>query len=337
MAFLLVQEVTYHRALSLAESPTTLMFSFACKDDETLWEAYEMLSSSDNLPDIRVLTLANEDYAGVYWDFEYNKETYYTPYGRFFTEKEISDGENVVLLSTNMIYWLIAEQNDKSSIWENPVNIEGVNMTPVGSYNSMGLAGSKVDEGMLVNSAFAAYITMPLGTYLRLGLKPKALYCEFASPLTKSQVNLLKEFASSLKGAERLNLPISGSEAVIRSYTNQGANILTIMLGLLIMIQVLIHWMRSEFERFRIWLICGAKRKHILFQMFLEVFLLVTLSFLFTCGINAIVLRLMPGTVITALPLLLTAVIYAFFLLFVFAAIYIQSASMIYRNKLLEK
>ncbi len=337
-AFLFIQENTYHDALSVTEDATTRQLSLSCEDGTVLWETYEKLRSSDEFPDISVLTLANVDYAGVYWNFESNEETYYTPYGRFFTEQEMNDGENVILLGTSMINRMLKEQVNKNDIWENPININGKNLTPIGSYHSLGFPGStKVNESGLAKSAFVAYTTMPLNTFRRLGLQPIALYCKFALPLTEAQLTLLHEYVNSLNGVEIVYSSISGQEAVIKAYMNQWLNAAIILLGLLITIQVLIHWLRSEFERFRIWLICGAKKKHILFRIFLEVFLVITIAFLFACGINAVALTLMPDTVITALPPLLTAVVYTLFLVFVLIAVLIRSFPIIYRDRLLER
>ena len=337
-AFLLIQEVTYHTALSVTEDAITRKFSLSSKNDEILWEAYEKLTSSDEFPDISVLTLANVDYAGVYWNYETNEKTYYTPYGRFFTEQEMNDGKNVILLGSSMINRIIADQKNKNEIWENPVHIKGETLIPIGSYYTLGLPGStKVDDRSLVMRAFAAYTTMPLNTFRRLELQPEALYCEFASPLTETQITLLQEFVDSLNGVENVSIPISGQEAIIKTYVSRWPTAILVLVGLLLTIQVLIHWLRSEFERFRIWLICGAKRKHILFRLFLEVFLIITLSFLLALGINTIVLTLMPDTVITALPPLLTAAVYVLFLVFVLIAVQIRSSAMIYRDRLLER
>ena len=333
--FLVCQERAYYLATQSANDLTTLAFSFACEDSDALMQAYERLIVSPDLPPIRNLTLSNGTYAGVHWDFDLNDGVYYTPYGRFFTEQEMKEGSDVALLGTGAIARLSAQQIDR--VWETPFDIGGETMMSIGSYHMLMFHGNiSVDEMRF--SAFTAAVSIPLKTFLRLGLNATFLRCEFSEPLTETQVDALRQLVSGTAGAYAPSYPLSGREFWTKSYlSNSSGNTVIMVLAILTMIQVLLHWLRSEFERYRIYLICGAKRSHIAGLLSLQIVFLVTLSY-FAAWAAAIPFNAaVSSETMRSLPVPFIAVFYVLLLLLVLAAVHVKAARLIWRGKLLEK
>ena len=335
VGFLVCQERAYDLASQSDNDMNTLAFSFACEDSDTLMQAYEQLIASPDLPPIRNLTLSNGTYAGVLWDFDLNDSVYYTPYGRFFTEQEMRDGADVALLGTGAIARLSAQQIDR--IWETPFDIGGETMTSIGSYYMFMLDGN-VSVRQMSSSAFTAAISIPLKTFLRLGLTATFLRCEFSEPLTVKQVDALRKLVGSTAGAYAPNYPISGNEYKTKSYISNGSGNTVIMaLALISIIQVLLHWMRSEFERYRVYLICGAQRREIAAMLSMQIVFFVTLAFLVAWAALIPFNAAVSAKAMTILPVPYIILCYVLFLLLVLAAVHIKAAPMIYRDKLLEK
>ena len=339
-ALLMMQEGAVYREEGIQKNMTVRQFHFACDNQETLWETYEKISASDSLPEISVCKLANANCAGVYWNFAVNEEPQYTPYGRFFTEEEIEEGADVALLSMNAISRLSFSQID--SLWDRPIEIGNEKLTPVGSYYVLPLysLGKKDDVKKLETSDFVSDVTLPLKTFRRLGLRATTFYCEFASPLTDEQISELLQMVADREGVQLSDF--YNTVERFANFQNQSntalfSDIPIYAFCILLAIQAAIHWMRGEFERLRIYRLCGAKRRTVAMQLLLEIFLLVTFSCLAGCGVNATVLSLMPQKVLSGLPLSALAGYWAVLLLAVLVAARIRADSVIGRDWILER
>ena len=95
-------------------------------------------------------------------------------------------------------------------------------------------------------------------------MRPDKLRCVFAAPLTEEQIAKIDALLRTYADIHSVSLPTTGNYYAVAVYLNQVLPYtLIILLSLISTAAVLLHWLRREFVRYRIYLICGARRPQI--------------------------------------------------------------------------
>lgn len=112
---------------------------------------------------------------------------------------------------------------------------------------------------------------------------------------------------------------------------------LIILLSLISTAAVLLHWLRREFVRYRIYLICGARRSQIVCLLSVAIALLVTAAYLVAGALLALVTRVASAGALLRLPWRFHAAIYAGMLLLALLAVNCKALPLLFRGRLLEQ
>jgi hypothetical protein len=103
IAFLFIQErgyEIYKENVKNDQQSKTLYVS--CDDKHSIMDISELFINNATLPRVKVATVSDSKYTGIFWLDEY-AEICYTPYGRRFTAQEMLSGAPVALLGTGYI------------------------------------------------------------------------------------------------------------------------------------------------------------------------------------------------------------------------------------------
>ncbi len=324
---------SYKEDISIRKETTLLYFS--CENPATVHHIAAELSDSPSLPKAAVISVSGGQYCGLYWDRSQREDVWYTPYGRFFTMDEMEAGAKVAILGTAYLGQLPFEEMD--SIWESGIEINGAPYKVVGNY-LFEWGTADVPEETSMAEPLCAPIVVPLKAFWDSGLSASRFRCEFAAPITPEQRGLLIDFLQSYAGISSISLPQSRNSRAVSSYVGGSASpTVIVVLALISCMNIVLYWLRREFERYRIYRICGAGRGQIVFLLLFQILFLVTLAYLCAYAIARILTSVMPAGIMLLLPGILYAGIYLALLLFIGAVAVIKAYPHILRGRILDQ
>lgn len=321
----------YKDAVSTWKETKTLYFS--CKDPAAVHHIAAELSDSPSLPKAAVISVSGGQYCGLYWDRSQKEDVWHTPYGRFFTMDEMEAGAKVAILSTGYIGQLPFEEMD--SLWESGIEVGGVPYKVVGNYY---LETADVPEEVYRTEPLCAPIVIPLKTFWDGGFFASRFRCEFTAPVTAEQRALLTNLLQRYDEIHSLSLPETSNRHTFVSYVGgMASSTLIVLMALVSCMNILLYWLRREFERYRIYRICGAGRGQIVFLLLFQILFLITLAYLCAYGIARMLVSLMPAGIVLPLPGILYAGIYLALLLFIGAVALIKAYPRVLRGRILDQ
>ena len=257
---------------------------------------YNDIRSNELLPEIVSISLIDNQYTGIYYDASLFQM--FMPYGRLFSQEEIDAGKNVVLLSLEYIRNLPLEKAD--SIWNEGVDIADNHYDAVGGYTDIARYFSLSD--LCLDFPMPTLVVMPEKTYLASGNKPLMLNCHFAGILSNEQQKMLAQIISAHESVDHYYIP--GTKEAIRNSLLESLSAYSAILfmALIAVVLIIVFWFRSESVRYEIYLICGAKKRHIVFFCTINILLLNLFSYLSAlAGLN-LINRWFEGRNLIALP-----------------------------------
>ena len=321
----------YKDAVSTWKETKTLYFS--CKDPAAVHHIAAELSDSPSLPKAAVISVSGGQYCGLYWDRSQKEDVWHTPYGRFFTMDEMEAGAKAAILSTGYIGQLPFEEMD--SLWESGIEVGGVPYKIVGNYY---LETADVPEEVYRTEPLCAPIVIPLKTFWDGGFSASRFRCEFTAPVTAEQRALLANLLQRYDEIHSLSLPETSNRHTFVSYVGgMASSTLIVLMALVSCMNIVLYWLRREFERYRIYRICGAGRGQILFLLLFQILFLITLAYLCAYGIARMLVSLMPAGIVLPLPGILYAGIYLALLLFIGAVALIKAYPRVLRGRILDQ
>ena len=305
-SFLFIQEFGYYKYTEVIErEQETQVLYFMCSDDTTAQDVYFRLDSDRFFPELSSVTISSDQYAGIDWG---ESGDWYTPYGRFFRYEEIESGAAAAILGTCYIQSLPQESID--SVWETEIEISGTHFDAIGSHYFHTSADGAVPKELYATQ-IPAPIVIPLRSFWEEGLAANKLRCVFSAPLTKAQIARLQELLQSYAGIHSVSMPREGNFYAIKVFAEQVVPYtLIIILSMISIGAVILHWLRREFVRYRIYIICGARRSQIAFLLSFAIIMLMTIAFFFAGFIIAGITELAPAGVLAPLPWPFYAAIY---------------------------
>ena len=321
----------YKDAVSTWKETKTLYFS--CKDPAAVHHIAAELSDSPSLPKAAVISVSGGQYCGLYWDRSQKEDVWHTPYGRFFTMDEMEAGAKVAILSTGYIGQLPFEEMD--SLWESGIEVGGVPYKIVGNYY---LETADVPEEVYRTEPLCAPIVIPLKTFWDGGFSASRFRCEFTAPVTAEQRALLANLLQRYDEIHSLSLPETSNRHTFVSYVGgMASSTLIVLMALVSCMNIVLYWLRREFERYRIYRICGAGRGQIVFLLLFQILFLITLAYLCAYGIARMLVSRMPAGIVLPLPGILYAGIYLALLLFIGAVALIKAYPRVLRGRILDQ
>lgn len=321
----------YKDAVSTWKETKTLYFS--CKDPAAVHHIAAELSDSPSLPKAAVISVSGGQYCGLYWDRSQKEDVWHTPYGRFFTMDEMEAGAKAAILSTGYIGQLPFEEMD--SLWVSGIEVGGVPYKIVGNYY---LETADVPEEVYRTEPLCAPIVIPLKTFWDGGFSASRFRCEFTAPVTAEQRALLANLLQRYDEIHSLSLPETSNRHTFVSYVGgMASSTLIVLMALVSCMNIVLYWLRREFERYRIYRICGAGRGQIVFLLLFQILFLITLAYLCAYGIARMLVSLMPAGIVLPLPGILYAGIYLALLLFIGAVALIKAYPRVLRGRILDQ
>ena len=321
----------YKDAVSTWKETKTLYFS--CKDPAAVHHIAAELSDSPSLPKAAVISVSGGQYCGLYWDRSQKEDVWHTPYGRFFTMDEMEAGAKAAILSTGYIGQLPFEEMD--SLWESGIEVGGVPYKIVGNYY---LETADVPEEVYRTEPLCAPIVIPLKTFWDGGFSASRFRCEFTAPVTAEHRALLANLLQRYDEIHSLSLPETSNRHTFVSYVGGSApSTVIVVLALVSCMNIVLYWLRREFERYRIYRICGAGRGQIVFLLLFQILFLITLAYLCAYGIARMLVSRMPAGIVLPLPGILYAGIYLALLLFIGAVALIKAYPRVLRGRILDQ
>jgi len=332
VSFLFIQERGYYMYKeSIVDEQVTKVLYFACDDIESIKNLYAKFANDPMLPQMEIVTVSNEKYAGIEWNRKQNENVLYTPYGRFFSTAEMESGANVTLLGTSFISQL--PQKSIDTIWETGIDINGKHFSAIGNYFFNWVNGS-IPEEVYKSQPVSASIVIPLKAYFDVGISATRFRCVFSQSLTSTQITHLNDLIQPFQSIYSLSLPLVYNVDAVNSYINVIAPYtLIIIISLLSIVSVIIYWLRREFERYRIYLICGAKRRQITFLLSMNILLLVTITYFCAYLIITGLMKITPDGIVSSLPWQFYIIIYICMLFFTLLTVNIRAIPIVFREK----
>lgn len=323
----------YKDAASTWKETKTLYFS--CKDPAAVHQIAAELSDSPSLPKAAVISVSGGQYCGLYWDRSQKEDVWHTPYGRFFTMDEMEAGAKVAILGTAYLGRLPFEEMD--SIWESGIEIGGAPYKVVGNFHFQ-WGDADVPEEASMDEPLCAPIVVPLKAFRDSGLSASRFRCEFTAPVTAEQRALLANLLQRYDEIHSLSLPETSNRHTFVSYVGgMASSTLIVLMALVSFVNIVLYWLRREFERYRIYRICGAGRGQIVFLLLFQILFLITLAYLCAYGIARMLVSLMPAGIVLPLPGILYAGIYLALLLFIGAVALIKAYPRVLRGRILDQ
>ncbi len=331
ISILFIQERGYRSYIDSASVyDSSQVLYFECNDPATIENIYNELKNNSSLPPFGVVTLSNETYSGVYWDVTLKKEVWHTPCGRFFTMEEMNSGANVVLLGTSYISSLPFEQMDR--VWETGIIVNERPFKAVGNYYYD--YPSELSSDTAYSTPFPTSITLPLNAFLDIHLVPSRFRCIFSSLLLPEQVEHINHVINAHHNIDNLSLPLTNQNQAIHDYINTvTASTFIIILALMSLIDVLIHWLKRDFPRYRVYMICGAHNIQIVVMLLINAFILVTMAYLCASCLTIFFTHFVSNELIHPLPWGLHIMIYFALLSFTLIIICIRSHKFLFSAK----
>ena len=328
VCFLILQEKGYYTYTVTQNQQMESQLLYLTSDDEkTIQNFYTELTNNPMLPSLGIVTISDEEYTGVYWNRIWNDDVWYTPYGRFFTTEEMEEGDYVALLGMSYIRQLPLEKID--TIWEKEIVINGIAMDTIGNYDDQ--INFPIQEETYKTQVLPTSIAIPLETFFKIGLSPTKIRVIFAEPLTNTQIKELNDLFQSI---QTISFPKQNTIAVNGYISATVQYSLILILALLSIIHVLLYWMKMEFSRYKVYMICGAKRHEIIFLLSMNIALLITLTYIGACIAVYGLTKIIPAGIVAYLPYKSYCVIYIGSLFFSLVTVNIRAIPLVFHNKM---
>ena len=110
--------------------------------------------------------------------------------------------------------------------------------------------------------------------------------------------------------------------------------LLILVLSLLSIASVIMYWIKSEYRRYKIYIMCGARRSQVVFLLCMNIFYLVTFTFAVAHLLTFLLTILTPPGIVKTLPLQLYGVIYVGILAMMLLMVNVRSVSIIFSSKI---
>lgn len=288
----LVEKGLYNYQYSLSQE---YVFAESAVSEDII-SIYNDIISSKSLPEIVSISLIDEQCTGI--SCEASQFQMFIPYGRLFSQDEMEEGRNVALLSLEYIRNLPQEKADH--IWDEGIEIDETHFDAVGGYTD--IARYFPLSELAFDFPMPTFVAMPAKTYLASGREPVMLNCHFADILSKEQQNMLSQMISSYESVDNYYIP--GTRESIKSSLLKVLSTYSaiLLMSLVAVVLIIIYWFRSERERYRVYMVCGAKKRHIIFFCTINILLLSLISYLAAlAGLELINLGF-EGMILVSLP-----------------------------------
>lgn len=334
VCLLFIQQRNYFSYKEHLSTQQSVLY-FSCENPAIVQQIAAEINDTPALPKAAVISVYGGQYCGLYWDRNQRENVWYTPYGRFFTTDEMEGGAKVAILGTGYIGQLPFEEMD--SLWESGIEIGGVPYKVVGNYFFYWETADVPEEDSMAEP-LCAPIVIPLKTFWDGGFSASRFRCEFAAPVTAEQRALLANLLQPHAEIRSLSLPDVGNGRAFAAYVGGStSSTLIVLMALISLVNIILYWLKNEFERYRIYRICGARRGQILRLLLLQILFLITLAYLCAYGIARMLIGLMPAGFVLPLPGTLYAGIYLASLLFIGAVAVIKAYPRILRGRILDQ
>lgn len=329
VSFLYLQEKGYCAYLEAAKQHSeTRLFYVSSDDSATILKTYYDVADNEDLPPFGIVTMSDENCSGIYWDRAY-ADVYYIPYGHFFTDTEMAAGDHVALLGMSYIQSMPKDQID--GLWDSEIIIGNKPFKAVGNYNNF--VKYPVEEGTYQTEPLPTVVAIPLNTYLAMSMPATHLRIEFSQSLSAAQIAILNQIVVSQPKITCSLLPKMNDRIATQAYiavTTQYALIL--LLSLISIINIVFYWVRTEFVRYRIYLLCGANRKQIVMLLSMKTIYLVTGTFLISILISWILSIVTPAGIVAMLPAQTFILIYLGLICCLLLMVNIKASAFIFRK-----
>lgn len=270
LSFLVLMEKSYYTY----QVSVTQEYLYVMDDSpEEICALYHDLQENQNLPDIVSISLMDDQYTGIACDTKALANL--LPYGRIFTPEEGAQGANVALLSLEYVRNLPQEQIDQ--IWEDGIEIAGEHFEAVGGLTD--IARYFPPEDLLSFFPVPTLIAIPAETYLSLSMQPTMLNCRFTSVLTKEQTEELRRMISSCEHISTFYLPGTRNSSFQRFVESNVIYIAILLMALIAVAFIVTCWFQTDQKRYQIYMICGAKKRHIVFFLTVDMLLLSQIAY----------------------------------------------------------
>ncbi len=260
----LVEKGMYNYQYNLAQEYVFVESS----SSEDLISLYSTIVSNESFPQITSISLVDDQYTGINYDD--SRFQMFMPYGRLFSQEELEAGANVVLLSLEYIRNLPLKKAD--SIWNDGIMIAENHFTAVGCYTD--IARYFPVSELALDYPMPTLVVLPVKSYLALGRKPLMLNCHFNNILTKEQQNTLTQIIISYKSVDDYYVPGTKDSIKNSFFETLSAYSAILVMSLVAVVLIIVSWFQSERERYRVYLVYGAKRRHIIFFCSIDILLL---------------------------------------------------------------
>ncbi|QTE74254.1 hypothetical protein JS518_15400 [Clostridiales bacterium FE2010] len=330
MCFLLLQEKGYNSYLeSIKQYAETQTLFISAKEGKTIEEIYKKILNDNQLPSVGIVTISNNNCSGVYWDRNYDPNVWYTPSGRFFSDEEMISGADVALLSMSYMMQHRGEQIDK--IWENGISLEGNHFNVIGNYEYWMYEEDESDYETLFLPTLAA---IPINTFLKLNMQASYLRLIFSRSLSQNEISIIQDLIDSLPNVNSYTMPQTSNTLAFRNYmSTTGQYILILIMSLISIISIILYWTNGEIKRYKIYMLCGSKKTHIVFLMSMTTFLLVTTAYLVSVALVLILSSIISAGILAVLPWSRYLIIYCIITVFLILAVNIKAIPVLYSDK----
>ncbi|MDO5022597.1 MAG: hypothetical protein Q4E07_04590 [Eubacteriales bacterium] len=331
VSFLYIQEMAYTRYLeAVNRKAETQLFFVSSQKSDALYEILKQVEENPSLPPLGVVSLSNFEYSGIYWNRSYKSDVYYTPYGRFFTDEEMSSGDNVALLS--MAYLRSLPKNITGTLWDKGITIYGNHFEATGNYE--GLSDYPLENSGYQTEVIPTAVAMPLKTYLNLNIPAMYLRIEFAKSLSPLQIAELKNTVSAYLDVSYVSFPNIENQSAKRIYMATSARFaLILVFALISIINIIVYWVSAEFKRYRVYILCGAQKKQIIFLLAMNTIYIVSFAYIAAVFISWFLTSNVPEGLVNMLPVKTYFLIYISSLIFLLITVNIKAAVSVFDKR----
>lgn len=332
VCFLLLEEKGYCAYLEEIKinAETQLLFVSA-EDDKAIGEIYKAISSNRQLPEVGIATISNDQCSGVYWNREFDENIWYIPGGRFFSDEEIRSEADVALVSMGYLSGMKTDQINK--IWDEGILIDGHHFDVIGNYN-LWIYDIEADNSNYAALFLPTLTAVPIQTFLDLDMKAFFLRLIFSRSLTRNEINMVQDLMDNTSGIHSYILPKHENHiAYSRFFSASGSYTLILAMSLISIISIIMYWTNGEIRRYRIYILCGAKRSHIIFLMSMTTFLLATSSYAVSVALTLLLSSWIAEGILAVLPFSRYMVIYIGIAVFLVFMVNVKAIPVLYSNK----
>lgn len=274
-------------------------------DEARIKELYYKIVDDPILPQLTKATVSGNVYSGVFWNTEQEENTYYVPYGRFFSGEEILTNAKVALIGTG--YLSLFSYDEIDSIWRSGIKINDSTFEAIGTYNYNWGDGSSIPSDAFCFSPMPNAVTIPINCFFELGLNATKMRCVFTESLSEEQYSYLVNLLASYNDLQDVVIPkterMNQKNRILRMIENVAPFAAIVFLSVINIANIVMYWLRTQFKRLQIYRICGSGNGAITFFVVVQVSLLVLIGFGFSCVAQATLRVVLPSGVTSRMPI----------------------------------